>query len=185
MATQKQKILVIENSYRQFQIIRDLLKHDYEILPDITDEEQFISLRSKLMRFLDEEDNDFPTELNNYNDVTTFIVDYKLADGNDKTGILFCKLTESISNGSKSVLFLTICPDAEIENEIRTIEDEIPEINCDNLRKPKLWDKESKPVASVVIDSQSILLKTSIKKKIDKLIQRSTKKNQPVHDTSE
>jgi len=185
MAAKKTKIVIIEDDYRQFQIIRDLLIHDYEIFPSITTEEQFKVIIAKMIRFLDEEDNEFPAEFNDYNDVAAFIVDYKLLEDSNKTGIHFCELTECIKNGLTPVLFLTICPDAEIENEIRNIENRIPNIDFDNLRKPELWDNKSKQVDDIVKDSKSLALKDSIKKKIEKLIQETTKKNQHIHTATE
>lgn len=183
MAEQKQKILIVEDDYRQFQIIRDLLKHDYEILPSITTEREFNSLRSKLLRFLDNEETEYFTALGDYEKADTFIVDFELKQDSDKTGILFCKLAECISNGSKPVLFLTIIPDAEIENQISTVEYEIPKIICENLRKPEFWGNESELVESIVGKSQSC--KDAVKKKINKLILESIQKNQSVNTVSE
>jgi hypothetical protein len=182
MATQKQRVVIIEDNYRQYQIIRDLLRHDYEILPSIANEKQFRSLKAKLMRFLDKEDVDFQIALENYENVNAFVVDFELKQESNKTGILFCRLTECIYNGSKSVLFLTIQSKAIVANEIKRVKNDIPKIVCDDLRKPELWDEESKTVEAIVGDSQSGILKSDIIRIINELIEKSKQNKNFVHD---
>jgi len=183
MAEQKKKIVIVD--YRQFQIIRSLLRPDYEILPDIKTDKEFRELRAKLVRFLTTEDQNYFIALGDYKDINAFIVDYELKHESDKTGILFCKSAECICNGSIPVLFLTIIPDAVIENQINTIEDEIPNIICKNLRKPEFWGNEEDTVESIVLKSQTDIIKSKILSTLDKLIKDSAQKNQSVHEATE
>jgi hypothetical protein len=185
MAAQKKKIVIIEDIYRQFQIIRELLRNDYEILPDIKTEREFRLLRSDLMCFLNGEDKVFLPELDNYKNIDAFIVDYDLKQDSYKNGILFCKQTDCISDGLKPVLFLTIVSKAEVENTIRNVRGEIPKIVFDNLRKPELWGDDSEKIDSIVGNSGSSYLKTVIIKKITELIEKSGQNKKNFKTTSE
>jgi len=185
MAGQRKKIVIVEDKYRQYQIIRELLKHNYDILPDITNDDDFRLLRSDLMQFLKEEKNEYLASLGDYENADAFIVDFELKINSDKTGILFCELTECIYQGLKPALFLTIISKADVANEISTVEEKYKAIICDSLRKPEFWDDESLDIDTVISKPESKTLRNDIKIKLDGLIERSIQKNQPVHDTTE
>jgi hypothetical protein len=185
MTSQKNTIVIIEDRFDHFQILRNLLKYDFEIKPAVKDEEHFKCLSSDLMRFLDKEDSDFPNELNNYEDADAFIVDYDLEDDTVKTGILFCKLTGCIANGLKPVLFLTIHPASKITNEIKKVKNEIHEIVYDFLRKSEIWDDENDPIDSRAKHQDSITLANDIKQTITNLIEESARKNKKIYKSSE
>lgn len=174
MAT-KNKIVIIEDDYRQFQICRNLLQSNFDILPIANILKDFNSHKSQLMKLLKRENEDFKTSLNNYSEVSAFIVDYELKQDSDKTGILFCELTDCIMNYKTPVFFLTKLSAADPTNRIQNLPTTHPTIVYDYLRKPEIWTDEEKTIESIVNDSNQFGI--AMKNKIDVLIQKAKKPN--------
>jgi len=171
--TVKPTVLIIEDSYNQFQIIRELLKNNYNILPIATSLDDFNVIYAKLRKFLNSDSNDFPSEFNNYSEVSAFIVDYELiVDNIDITGVYFCEKTESIWNGKIPVLFLTILSEFDKSNNINKIKDRNKNIRYDYFRKPDYWGDKRVGINKTV--SKSTEFKNDMKTKIDALISRSS-----------
>jgi len=174
MTENKPKIVIIEDDYYQYQIIRNLLKRDYEIFHNIENAKDFKILKPKLIRLLKDEDNSFENALEGFKNVSAFVVDYELKEGSrDKTGVLFCKKIESISNGKTPALFLTKEAGADITNEITKVKKEVPGIIYDFSRKPENWAgvNNTKKVNDAVSESV-VFYNNDIKYKLNEMLKK-------------
>ena len=169
--TTKSKIVIIEDDYRQFQICRNSLQSTFDILPVATTLREFNAIKSQLMQLLKQENENFKTLLSDYNGVSAFIVDYELKEDSNKTGILFCELTDCINKGTIPVFFLTKLSDADPTNRIQNLPTTHSNIEYDYLRKPESWADESKTIDSIVNECNTFNI--SMKEKINRLIQSS------------
>jgi response regulator RpfG family c-di-GMP phosphodiesterase len=171
--TKKPKILIIEDVYQHFQIIRDLLKEDYDVLPTVINLHEFNLFYSDLLAYLKGEKADF---LSSCDDISAFIVDYQLkAETETYTGIGFCKQTDNIWNGKIPVLFATILAEENPTNDISRIRDDNQNIKYDYLRKPKGWGNKTKKLDTLV--SESVGFRDNMRTKINNLIEQPNNKS--------
>jgi len=180
MEARKQKIVIVEDDLFQFKILRELLKRDYEILPVINEDDDFVSLTAKLTRFLEDGDQAYFTALGDYEDACAFIVDYELIQGSDtKTGILFCKKADRISEGLIPALIITILSESRITNEMGTLTNNDKKIISSDLRKPEIMNESEAEatVKSIVEDPESEDFRNHIKIRINALVDECKRQN--------
>jgi response regulator RpfG family c-di-GMP phosphodiesterase len=176
MNQKKMKIVVIEDKYRQFQIIENLLNPHFEVFPKVIDNNDFKNKKSKLMDYLNNNGNNgFLDELPSFDDISAFVIDYELKKGSNKTGVLFAQITEQINNGSKPVLFLTKMSDSDTTNTITTLPNTNPNIKKEYLRKPESWEDANKRIENIALTSNKF--GEEMKTQIGSLINKTTDKN--------
>jgi len=175
MKNEKLKIAVIEDKYRQFQIIEKLLNPYFEIFPIASDYKDFNVKKSKLMDYLNNNGNDiFLQELPQMENISAFVIDYELKKGSNKTGVFFAQITKEINNGTKPVLFLTKISDSNTTNAITKLPQTNPAIRKSYLRKPELWEDSTKEIESIANHTQSF--GNDMKVEIDFLVSSSQTK---------
>lgn len=163
--TPKKKIVIIEDDYSQYSIIRELLYADFEIRN--LNKTEFNKLTAKLMRFLNSKDsgNNYSTAMGNFKDVSAFIVDYELKEESNKTGVLFCQLTEQINSGKIPVLFLS---KIDITNIIADLN--LTDMKFSQLRKRDYWSDETLNIEDRVNKSTHERFKIQIIEQLNHLI---------------
>jgi response regulator RpfG family c-di-GMP phosphodiesterase len=165
---EKITVAVIEDKYRQYQIIERLLNPYFNIVPKVLNSSDYNDIKSKLMEYLNNNgSNVFFETIAPVENVSVFVIDYELKKGSNKTGVLFAQITDIINDGSKPVLFLTKMSDADTTNTITKLPNTNPNIKKDYLRKPENWEDTSS-IETIVLNNTSF--GNDLKRQIELLI---------------
>lgn len=146
MSVNKKKIIIIEDDYSQYQIIRGLLFPYFEIQE--LELQEFNMLTAKLLRYMSHMDreNEYLNAMGNFENVSAFIIDYELKEDSDKTGTLFYNLIlDNFQDKTPPVLFLSKIDFPKKEapkiNDIEKLR--LSDCNTMQLRKLNFWSQEN------------------------------------------